>query len=85
MKYETLSEAKSGSYASGTTVTFTFTYSNNIDHIACIYFKSSGTAYDVLRLTSYTITNNVLTCVFTSSSTSSSNDYVFLLATAASY
>lgn len=86
MKYETLSEAKSGSYSSGTTVVFTFTFVNNIDHIEFIYFKNAGSSStNTLRLTSFSISGNILTVTLTSDTTSGQTDYPFVIATVASY
>lgn len=85
MKYETLSEFKSGTYTSGGTVTYTFTYSNNIDSIRCLYFREGNSIGTVFRITSVTISNNVLTVVLTCNSTIGAATYLFLLATVASY
>ena len=86
MKYETISETKTGSYNENDTVTFTFTYSNNIDHIES--FSSLQPDAKIMRLTSCSFTNNVLTAVFTCYRTLISGPYtgiVNLTVTVASY
>lgn len=73
MKYETLSEYKTGSYNLNDTITFTFTYSNNIDHIESFTFKQADT--NLFGITSCTVSGNVLTTVFTCYRTSSAGPY----------
>jgi hypothetical protein len=85
MVYETLFDKKSGSYNENDTITYTLTFVNNIDHITEFRFRQySG----LFHLTSYTISNNILTVVFTCYKLNISGPYAInssLLVTAASY
>ena len=86
MKYETISETKSGSYNENDTVTFTFTYSNNIDHIESL--SSFQPDAKIMRLTSCSFVANVLTVIFTCYRTTLSGPYagiINLTVTVASY
>lgn len=92
MKYETLSEMKSGANGSGVSLTYTFTFTNNIDHIVelklidCTRYDSvnAGLKLNYFKIDSYTIADNVLTVVVTGLATTTAY-YEFLLATVASY
>jgi len=91
MKYETLSEFKSDvSLATDATSTFTFTFSNNIDHIVCLFFHPAG-ANSTYRtssgsvITSSSISNNFLTIVVTNKNASTIIYDLFILVTVASY
>lgn len=84
MKYETLSESKSGSYVLNDTVTFTFTFTNNISDIRCLHFQVAGnTNYWVVS--SISTSDNILTVTVTNKYNDTYTYYLFLLATVSSY
>jgi len=90
MKYETLSEYKTGTWSTGDTITFTFTFINNIDHISFLYTSQyiAGYGYgDVGIISTKTILNNTLTIeIYCRQLSVSSAAYkILLLATVASY
>lgn len=85
MKYETLSELKTGKY-SANTLTYTFTFVNNIDSIRCLFTREGSTlSAEAFRVTGVSIENNILTVVLQTDVTENSTYYLFVLATVASY
>lgn len=91
MKYETLTEFKSDvTLATGATSTFTFTYTNNINHLPCIFLKDTGANSTYrndyfVEMTSVSFTNNILTIIVTNKWSGTVIYDLFLLVTAASY
>lgn len=85
MVYETLFDKKSGYYDENETITYTFTFTNNIDHITEFRFRQFSM---IFYITSCTISANILTVVFTCYRTVLSGPYLCnssLLVTVASY
>lgn len=90
MKYETLSEYKTGSWSTTNEITFTFTYINNISYIVTLLLNQYTYGWigsEVGSITSYSISDNILTVIVKckQESISGVNYELFLLATVASY
>lgn len=87
MKYETLTSYKSNqTYAPSGTETYTLTFTNNIDSIRCLFFKTGCFNGDWMSITDVSISGNVLTVTATNTYSSSvSGVYSILMATVASY
>lgn len=87
MKYETKHKIKSGTYASGASETFTFTYGNNISNIRNIYLTSDNYTANggYMFIDAITISGNVLTVTVTNGYNGSGTPNMFLIATVATY